>query len=99
MIENWPALPKRDNWRNELADAANFNPQVGKAVLVTYPELIPRLCETTDQVFWIRSDDWGPSAYPFLRDITPFFTQSNGGRIWKIFTDTVFKQKVCPKPG
>lgn len=99
VIENWPALPKRDNWRNELVDAANFNPQVGKAVLVTHPELIPRLCETTDQVFWMRSDDWGPSVYPFLRDITPFFTQSNGGRVWKILTDTAFKQKVCPKPG
>ena len=97
VVENWPAIPKRDNWRNELVDAANFNPAIGKVVLVTELELIPRLCQASDKIFWIRSHDWGPAAYPFLRGMEPFFTQGNGGRIWKIKTDTVFKEKVCPK--
>lgn len=99
VIENWPAIPKRDNWRNELADAANFNPELGKTVLVTAPELIPRLCATTDKVFWMRSDDWGPATYPFLREVAPYFAQGNGGRVWKIKTDAAFKTKVCPKSG
>ncbi|MCX7222757.1 MAG: dolichyl-phosphate-mannose--protein mannosyltransferase, partial [Burkholderiales bacterium] len=99
VVENWPTIPKRDNWRNELVDAANFNPAIGKEVLVTQPELIPRLCQTTDKIFWLRSHDWGPAAYPFLKEIEPFFTQENGSRIWKIKTDTVFKEKVCPKSG
>jgi hypothetical protein len=99
VVENWPSIPKRDNWRNELADAANFNPSLGNVVLITEHGLVPRLCETSDKVFWLRSDDWGPAAYPFLREIEPFFTQSNGGRVWKIKTDAAFKLKVCPMSG
>jgi 4-amino-4-deoxy-L-arabinose transferase-like glycosyltransferase len=99
VVENWPSLPKRDNWRNELVDAAKFNPSIGNVVLITEHALVPRLCETSDKVFWLRSDDWGPAAYPFLREIEPFFTQGNGGRVWKIKTDAVFKEKVCPKSG
>ena len=97
VIENWPSVPKRDNWRNELLDAATFDPSVGKAVLLTEAELVPRLCSTNDKVFWMRSDVWGPAAYTFLREAEPFFTQGNGGRVWKIKTDATFKEKVCPK--
>ncbi len=99
VVENWPTIPKRDNWRNELADAANFDPALGKIVLITEHGFVPRLCETNDKVFWVRSDAWGPAAYPFLRETEPFFTQGNGGRVWKIKTDMAFKSKVCPKSG
>ena len=35
IASNWadPALPKHDNWRKELFDAARFDPELGRAVL------------------------------------------------------------------
>lgn len=96
IVENWPNLPKRDNWRNELADAAQFDPKVGADTLVNLEALMPRLCASENQVFWLRGD-WYMSAYwPFLQKNQPFFVQPNGGTLWKVTTDAAFKLEFCP---
>ncbi len=95
VVENWPKLIKRDNWRNELADAALFDPNVGAQTLVNIDDFIPRLCATDNKTFWIRGDEDMPLYWSILRDRTPFFEQGNGGTVWKITTDQRFNAVFC----
>ena len=97
VVENWDNLPKRDNWRNELADAARFNPELGKQTLINFKELVARLCASEPRVFWVRGDRWVIQHLPFLAEIPPFFEQPDGGRLWKLETDAAFKAKLCTK--
>ena len=97
VVENWDNLPKRDNWRNELADAARFNPELGKQTLINFKELVARLCASEPRVFWVRGDRWIIQHLPFLTEIPPFFEQPDGGRLWKLETDAAFKAKLCTK--
>lgn len=98
VVDNWPALIKRDNWRNELADAALFDPKTGRETLVNIEAFIPKLCATDNQVFWIRGDAHMPLYWSILRDIKPFFAQGNGGTVWKLSTDEKFKNAFCQEP-
>jgi hypothetical protein len=95
VVENWENLPKRDNWRNELSDAARFNPEVGKQTLINFKEFVVRLCASEQRVFWVRGDQWIVQHLPFLLQIPHFFEQPDGGRLWKLETDTAFKAKLC----
>ena len=95
VVENWPALVQRDNWRNELADAAQFNPELGREVLVNSDALLPRLCKTSDQVFWVRADADEWPAWGFIKDVQPFVREDNEAMVWKIKTDQAFKAKFC----
>lgn len=95
VVENWPALVKRDNWRNELADALQFNPDLGREVLVNLDALLPRLCQTTDKVFWLRGDEGEAPVWPFLQGLAPERKEANGSMLWRITTDTAFKTKFC----
>ena len=97
VVENWETIPKRDNWRNELADAAQFNPALGQRTLINFKEFFSRLCQSENRVFWIRGDEWVVQYLPFLVSIAPFFVQPDGGRVWKIKSDSEFKAKLCPK--
>ena len=95
VVEHWETLIKRDNWRNELADAAQFNPQLGRETLIDFKEFVRRLCASEQKVFWLRGDEWVVAHLPFLQQISPFFVQPDGGRAWKLETDAAFKAKLC----
>jgi hypothetical protein len=96
VVDNWPGLVKRDNWRNELADAAQFDPAMGQQTLVNIDRFLPRLCDTDNQVFWIRGDQNIALSWPILKDRPPFFVQTNQGTTWKVVTDVDFKAQFCP---
>ena len=95
VVEDWPNLEQRDNWRNELADAAQFNPALGREVLVNKDAVLPRLCQTVDKVFWVRADvdEW--PAWAFIKDVAPFVREENDSMVWKITTNQAFKSKFC----
>jgi 4-amino-4-deoxy-L-arabinose transferase-like glycosyltransferase len=95
VVENWPGIIKRDNWRNELADAARFNPGLGKEVLVNLDALLPRMCQTDNRVFWLRGDENELPAWPFLQGLAPVRREDNESMLWKIKTDSAFKNKFC----
>lgn len=95
VVENWPGLIKRDNWRNELADAALFDPVMGAQTLVNIDAFIPRLCATEDKVFWIRGDRDMPLYWDILQNHPPFYVQGNGGTVWKLITNQKFKNAFC----
>ena len=96
VVENWASLPERDNWRNELADAAQFDPKVASQTLVSPEGLLPRLCASENQVFWMRADWYVSAFWPFLEKNKPFFVQPNRGTLWKVTTDAAFKREFCP---
>lgn len=95
VVDNWPAVPAGDNWRNELLDATRFNPVLGKEVMVNFEDLVPRLCQTNDKVFWLRGDDWEGLRWPFLHGLAPAHRQADDGRLWRIKTDADFKSRFC----
>ncbi len=95
VVDSWSNLAKRDNWRNELSDAAKFDPRVGAEVLVSIQDFLPRLCATDNQVFWIRGDSDMPMYWRFLQNQPPFFVQKNEGTTWKLTTDKAFKAEFC----
>jgi hypothetical protein len=95
VVEDWPAIPKRDNWRNELVDAARFNPALGQEVLVTFDTLVPRMCQNPNRVFWVRGDQWEQVRWPFLRGVAPFFRQPDDGQVWRVVIDDDFRAKYC----
>lgn len=95
VVENWPGLVKRDNWRNELAEAAEFDPITGKQLLINIDGLMPGMCKTDNQVFWVRGDHQMPIYWAFLKDRPPYFVQENQGTTWKVVTDSEFKAKYC----
>jgi 4-amino-4-deoxy-L-arabinose transferase-like glycosyltransferase len=66
VASDWsdPSIPKSDNWRKELADAARFDPVAAKQVL--YPiERLGALCDAGRRVWFVakagyRSDAFAP---------------------------------------
>lgn len=104
VVDDWlnPEVPVRDNWRKELYDAAKFEPQVGKQVLISAAEFQARLCAAPDGArFWV----WGTASdagnYAALAGREPTAT-SVKYLIWKVVSDAAFKQRVCggtPKAG
>ena len=97
VVEQWNTIIKRDNWRNELADAAQFNPKLGEQTLIDFKGFVTRLCTLDQKVFWVRGDEWVIGPLPFLQQIPPFFVQPDGGRVWKLENDAAFKAKLCLK--
>ena len=63
VVDDWkdPQIPKRDNWRKELYDAANFLPaEKGEQRLISRETLHQRMCEApigSRYWLWARADD------------------------------------------
>ena len=64
-------------------------------MLVNLDALLPRLCQTTDKVFWLRGDEGEAPVWPFLQGLAPERKEANGSMLWRITTDTAFKTKFC----
>ena len=66
MVEAWddPDIPKRDNWRKEMADAGQFDPARAARVLQLPAGLGPVLC--AHPVSWVVADQSLLKGYPAL---------------------------------
>ncbi|KAG1257625.1 hypothetical protein G6F66_014672 [Rhizopus arrhizus] len=88
-------VPVRDNWRKELYDAAQFDPVVGKRVLVDNGDLTPRLCAAADGArFWIWGRDDDASRYPAIAGV-PARIAGDQRAVWRIDIDAAFRQRMC----
>ncbi|WP_424626258.1 ArnT family glycosyltransferase [Achromobacter marplatensis] len=97
IVDNWqdPEIPTRDNWRKELYDAAQFDPVVGKRVLVDNGDLTPRLCAAADGArFWIWGRDDDASRYPAIAGV-PARIAGDQRAVWRIDIDAAFRQRMC----
>ncbi len=96
VVDDWnnPDIPKRDNWRKELFDAAKFDPLTGEKVLVSQATFMARACATDNARFWVWAGVEDAQRYGFLNTETP--KVSNGDRaIWLLVSDAAFKAKYC----
>ena len=104
VVDDWlnPEVPVRDNWRKELYDAAKFEPEVGKQVLISPQEFQARLCAAPDGArYWVWGTKSDSGAYPVLAGLEPV-ANSVKYVIWQVVSDAAFKQRVCggmPKAG
>lgn len=67
VLENWddPGIPRRDDWRKELLDAARFAPDGGRSVLVRPAQWATLRC--TQHAAWVlAAPDWRPPDDPPL---------------------------------
>lgn len=97
IVDNWqdPEIPTRDNWRKELYDAAQFDPVVGKRVLVENGDLTTRLCAAADGArFWIWGRDDDASRYPAIAGV-PARIAGDKRAVWRIDIDAAFRQRMC----
>ncbi len=104
VVDDWlnPEVPVRDNWRKELYDAAKFEPQVGKQVLISAEEFQARLCAAPDGArYWVWGTRSDAGSYAALAGREPTAT-SVKYVMWQVVSDAAFKQRACggtPKAG
>ncbi len=92
----------RDNWRKELYDAAQFDPETGGQVLLSPAEFNARLCQAAEgSRYWV----WGTAAdnqvYAPLQGLAPVVS-SVKYVMWRVDVDAALRQRVCggtPKAG
>jgi 4-amino-4-deoxy-L-arabinose transferase-like glycosyltransferase len=67
VLDEWqsPAIPKHDDWRKELYDAAQFDPVLGRHQLIGHEALPALLC--AHERSWIVASDAQRQAAPALR--------------------------------
>lgn len=97
VVDDWrnPEIPTRDNWRKELYDAAQFEPEVGQGVLVSNEDFNARLCRAdTGARFWIWGQPSDQDAYPALRG-EPALVGDSRRRVWRIEVNDAVRQRVC----
>ncbi|WP_454675847.1 ArnT family glycosyltransferase [Achromobacter pestifer] len=97
IVDDWtnPEIPKRDNWRKELYDAAIFDPVMGKRVLIGDAEMGARLCAAADGArFWIWGRDDDAQRYPVLHGV-PARISNDKWTVWRIDIDAAFRQRMC----
>jgi len=97
IVDDWldPAIPTRDNWRKELYDAAEFDPVVGKRVLVQNGDLTARLCASADGTrFWIWGRDDDAGRYPAINGVAPRLPGDKRA-VWRLDIDNAFRQRMC----
>ena len=73
VVSDWddPRLPHTDNWRRELYDAAMFEPEEGKRLLINAHGLAEMLCKFHVDGLWLVGDTRSAERYEFLRDMNP----------------------------
>ncbi|CAB3847315.1 Undecaprenyl phosphate-alpha-4-amino-4-deoxy-L-arabinose arabinosyl transferase [Achromobacter anxifer] len=97
IVDDWqnPEIPKRDNWRKELYDAAQFDPVVGKRVLISAEDMRVRMCEAGDGArFWLWGQKEDGDRYPVLHGVAPRLTIEKRV-MWRIDVDAAFRQRAC----
>lgn len=67
VVDDWrsPEIPRRDNWRKELADAARFAPSKASAVLLMPGDLPAAWCDGAST--WVIGDRHLAARYPLLK--------------------------------
>ena len=95
VVFNWPALPKGDTWRNELAEAGEHVPERAKEVLITPEELLPRICRNPDRTYWLVAYPGEKQSLDYLASLSSVFSKPHGVEVWKLVPDEKFTQQWC----
>lgn len=68
VLSDWdaPGIAQRDNWRKEMSDAAHFDPDKGRAVLIRPAAVKSSLCVT--HATWVIGPHSAAQSWPWLAD-------------------------------
>jgi 4-amino-4-deoxy-L-arabinose transferase-like glycosyltransferase len=97
VVDDWQNanIVLRDNWRKELYDAAAFEPEVGRQVLLSGAELQARLCfAPAGSRYWIYGVPRDSQQYAVLNGLQPRL-QDGKYVVWLVQVDAAFKARVC----
>ena len=83
VISDWhdPAIAKRDNWRRELSEAAQFDPSRAAALLVDAPHGFALRCGTSP--LWVVVKQADEARVAALADAVRV-AGSNGASLWRL---------------
>ena len=86
VVSDWadPAIAKTDNWRRELAEAAQFAPDAARALLVDAERGLSVACGAPKR--WAVAPVGAETRYPALRTAERRF-EAHGAVLWEIVPD------------
>jgi 4-amino-4-deoxy-L-arabinose transferase-like glycosyltransferase len=85
VVSGWdnPDLKFQDNWRKELFDAGQFEPDTAARLLIKPQDLVDKLCADRVITLWLWGDKNSVADYPFLASISPYAADGKS-RVWRI---------------
>jgi len=85
VVSNWddPAIKRSDNWRKELYDAGQFEPEAAERLLITPREFIAKLCAPRVVNLWLVGDSESVDQYPFLTGM-PSHVKDGKLHAWRV---------------
>jgi len=94
VVDHWgsPEVARQDNWRKELADAAEFDPERGRQLLVPVADLPRALCG--GGVTWVLAADSAPRDYPVLA-AGEVIASEDKVRLWRLPGDAPALSDAC----
>ncbi|MEO8856490.1 MAG: phospholipid carrier-dependent glycosyltransferase [Burkholderiaceae bacterium] len=84
VLSDWsdPNLPRRDNWRKELFDAARFDPKGGAATLLLPGALRSMACSGEIGTLWVLARERDAKALNVVSGMEPVMARDGLG-LWK----------------
>jgi len=95
VVFNWPALPKGDTWRNELAEAGEHVPEKAREVLITPDQVLPRICSQPNRTYWFVAYPEAKEPVPYLAHLDRIFVTPYRVEMWKLVPDDAFTKQWC----
>ena len=95
VVSRWsdPSIPKFDNWRKELFDAAQFAPETSAAVLLEEAAFTAKLC-ATQRTVWIWARPPSMEFTLWLKEQMPYAENARYA-LWRMTPETVRMLPVC----
>lgn len=95
VVLDWPSLLKADSWANELAEAGEHVPELANDILLTYEQVLPRICEAPDRTYWFVAFPEEKARAAYLEHLDPVFVARHRVEMWKLVPDHAFVQTWC----
>jgi hypothetical protein len=96
VLSDWndPEIPRRDNWRKELADAGKFESTRRPTVLLSNAQLAEQICRPGARTVWIWGRAQATSFLPWLTEQPPFGA-SGKHVLWRLTPETLSRLPLC----
>ncbi len=96
FVSNWddPGISRDDDWRKELFDAGQFDPERAKTVLITPPVFDKTLCHHASGALWILGNSRAAGILPWLKN-QPVYAMEGQNVVWRLTPDAINTLPLC----